>query len=58
MRGDLHLAQQMLVNILLNASQAMPDGGGIITLKTFAEDESGGAVVISVDRRGAGHSAG
>jgi two-component system NtrC family sensor kinase len=50
-RGDLHLAQQMLVNILLNASQAMPDGG-CITLRTFA-DASGGAG-ISVEDEGPG----
>jgi signal transduction histidine kinase len=47
-RGDLHLAQQMLVNFILNASQAMP-GGGLITLKTFSEDESGPVVVTVAD---------
>jgi signal transduction histidine kinase len=50
-RGDLHLAQQMLVNILLNAAQAMPEGGNIM-LKTFA-DASGGAG-IRVEDEGPG----
>jgi signal transduction histidine kinase len=51
-RGDLHLAQQMLVNIILNASQAMPEGG-LITLKTFSEGEPG-PVVITVSDEGPG----
>jgi signal transduction histidine kinase len=51
-RGDLHLAQQMLVNIILNSSQAMPEGG-LITLMTSSEGESG-PVVVTVSDEGPG----
>jgi signal transduction histidine kinase len=53
-RGDLHLAQQMLVNVMLNASQAMTDGG-VVTVRTFL-DKTSGRVGISVSDEGPGIS--
>lgn len=54
---DVHKGQlqQVLLNLLFNATQAMPEGG-IITVRCFAEAREGGgeAVVIDVSDTGPG----
>jgi signal transduction histidine kinase len=52
-RGDLHHTRQMLVNIVLNAAQAIPDGG-TITLQTSRPDEPHLAALIRVRDNGPG----
>lgn len=52
-RGDLHRTQQMLVNLALNASQAIP-GGGTILFQTFRPPEPDQAAGIRVQDDGPG----
>ena len=44
-RIDIHQIQQVLINVLLNAIQAM-EKGGTLTLRTFSEDEGGVGVEV------------
>jgi signal transduction histidine kinase len=44
-RIDSHQIQQVLVNLILNAIQAM-DKGGTLTIRTFLEDERGVGVEV------------
>jgi PAS domain S-box-containing protein len=50
-RIDIHQIQQVVINLMLNAMQAM-DRGGTLTVRTFAEDE--GRVGVEVRDTGAG----
>jgi PAS domain S-box-containing protein len=50
-RIDVHQIQQVLINLMLNAIQAM-DGGGTLTIRTF--QENGGGVGIEVRDTGRG----
>jgi PAS domain S-box-containing protein len=50
-RVDVHQIQQVLINLMLNAIQAM-DGGGTLTIRTFPEN--GGGVGIEVRDTGTG----
>ncbi len=52
-RGDLHRIRQMLVNIILNAAQAMPEGGEII-LESFRPTLPGKTAGIRVRDHGQG----
>jgi signal transduction histidine kinase len=53
LRGDLHRIRQMLVNIILNAAQAMPEGGEII-LESFRPTLPGKTAGIRVRDHGQG----
>ena len=53
LRGDLHRLQQLLVNIVLNASQAMPEGG-LVVLRSFVDPDSGGRAGFSIADQGPG----
>ena len=44
-RIDIHQIQQVLINLMLNAMQAM-ERGGILTIRTFPEDEGGVGVEV------------
>ncbi len=51
LRIDVHQIQQVLINLMLNAIQAM-EKGGTLTIRTFLED--GGGVGVAVEDTGAG----
>jgi signal transduction histidine kinase len=55
-RGDLHRVRQMLVNIVLNAAQAMPEGGEIV-LESFRPAIPGKTAGIRVQDHGPGIAA-
>jgi two-component system NtrC family sensor kinase len=55
-RGDLHRVRQMLVNISLNAAQAMPEGGEIF-LESFRPSVPGKTAGIRVQDHGPGIAA-
>jgi two-component system, NtrC family, sensor kinase len=44
-RIDIHQIQQVLINLMLNAIQAMPRGG-TLTIRTFLKNENGVAVEV------------
>ncbi|UCD70481.1 MAG: two-component sensor histidine kinase, partial [Syntrophobacterales bacterium] len=44
-RIDAHQIQQVLINLMLNAIQAM-DGGGTLTIRTFLENEGGVGIEV------------
>jgi signal transduction histidine kinase len=44
-RIDIHQIQQVLINLMLNAMQAM-ERGGVLTIRTFPEDEGGVGVEV------------
>jgi PAS domain S-box-containing protein len=50
-RVDIHQIQQVLINLMLNAMQAM-ERGGTLTVRTFSENEGG--VVVEVKDTGMG----
>jgi PAS domain S-box-containing protein len=45
LRIDIHQIQQVLINLMLNAIQAM-EKGGTLTIRTFSEDEGGVSVEV------------
>jgi len=51
-RGDLHRVRQMFVNILLNAAQAMPEGGTITIASALGE--KGASLTVSIRDEGPG----
>ena len=51
LRIDVHQIQQVLINLMLNAIQAM-EKGGTLTIRTFSED--GGGVGVEVEDTGEG----
>jgi signal transduction histidine kinase len=53
LRIDAHQIQQVLINLVLNAIQAM-EGGGVLTVRTFLGD--GGRMGIEVKDTGVGIS--
>lgn len=51
--GDYHRTRQMLLNLAMNAAQAMP-GGGTVTLRTFRPGRAGFSAAVSVRDDGPG----
>ncbi len=51
--GNRHQLEQVVINLLLNAIQAMPNGNGIVNLATLL-DRKAGEVLISVEDKGEG----
>ena len=50
--------KQMIVNLVINAADAMPDGGVLILTTGFAESEAGNRIVFTLTDTGAGIAAG
>lgn len=48
--GNQHQLEQVVVNLLLNAMQAMPNNRGIVTVRTEHSDEAGEVLIIVTDQ--------
>jgi PAS domain S-box-containing protein len=53
-RCDFKQIQQALLNLVYNASDAMQDGGGILTVKAVRKDGDGGFLALTISDVGCG----